>query len=360
MTPPVLYVAITNHGFGHVTRTTAVVDHIQQDCPEAVVIVATTAPRWLLDRQLSRPFIHRPRALDIGVVQGDSFQMDQAATLAQLQDIQRRSRSLIASEVQFLRQNRVRLVLADIPPLAVPIAHGAGVPCWMAGNFGWDFIYRPWGGPFVAIADWIAELFGGCDRLFRLPFHDTMDAFPTITDVGLTGSHPQVDLEDLRRHYALTQPPARTVLLTFGGLGLSQVPYETVEQFPDWIFITFDRRALQLPNLRVITNPAHRPVDLMPLCDRIIAKPGYGTFAEACLTHTAVCTLPREGFAEAPLLLAGIRNHAYHQDIEPTDFFNGDWAFLRTPLQPPRLSQPLDGQGNHAIAEAVVRYLRSA
>lgn len=360
MTPPILYVAMTNHGFGHTTRTTAVVNLIQQLCPEVVVILATTAPRWLLERQMSGHFIHRPRALDIGVVQGDSFQMDLGATLTQLQRIQATARSVIASEVQFLRQNRVKLVLADIPPLAVAIAHGAGVPCWMASNFGWDFIYRPWGGDFVGIADWIAEQFSHCDRLFRLPFHESMSAFPQIADVGLTGSDPEGDLEALRSHYALDQPKERTVLLTFGGLGLEQVPYETVQQFPDWQFITFDRHAPRLDNLRVVTDHRHRPVDLMPLCDRILAKPGYGTFAEACRVGTAVCTLPREGFAEAPLLLAGIHNHAYHQDIDPALFFQGNWEFLHAPVQAPRLPDSLPSNGNEAIAQAVVDYLQSA
>jgi len=49
----------------------------------------------------------------------------------------------------------VGLILADIPPLAAVIAKSAGIPCWMSSNFGWDFIYRAWGGEFIEFADWI-------------------------------------------------------------------------------------------------------------------------------------------------------------------------------------------------------------
>ncbi|BAU42681.1 hypothetical protein [Leptolyngbya sp. O-77] len=107
MSRPVLYVAVTNHGFGHVTRTAAVVAEIQRRCPEILPIMVTTAPRWLLDSYLEGEFLHRPRAFDVGVVQPDSLTMDLPATLAKLKEIRDRASSIIASEVSFIRQNRV-------------------------------------------------------------------------------------------------------------------------------------------------------------------------------------------------------------------------------------------------------------
>ena len=49
MERPIIYIAITNHGFGHATRTAAVAATIQELCPEALLIMVTTAPRWLLE-----------------------------------------------------------------------------------------------------------------------------------------------------------------------------------------------------------------------------------------------------------------------------------------------------------------------
>ncbi|NJN49582.1 MAG: glycosyl transferase, partial [Alkalinema sp. RL_2_19] len=126
------------------------------------------------------------------VLQSDSITMDLPGTLTKLEEIQQKARSTIVSESNWLKQNRVDLVLADIPPLAAPIAKAAGVPCWMMGNFGWDFIYRDFGPEFAPIADWIEDCFGQCDRLFRLPFHEPMGAFSQIEDVGLTGVAPAI------------------------------------------------------------------------------------------------------------------------------------------------------------------------
>ena len=359
MSRPILYVAITNHGLGHAARTASVAAAIQKLCPEILLILVTTAPRWLLESYIQSDFIYRPRAFDVGVVQADSLTVDKAATLEKLQRIRAQQRSLIAGEVNFIRQNRVGLILADIPPLATAIAKAAAIPCWMSSNFGWDFIYRAWGDEFVEIADWINDSFSQCSRLFRLPFHEPMSAFRVITDVGLTGGSPHYQLDELRAIWGITAPVEQTVLLTFGGLGLQQIPYNNLASYPDWQFITFDSSAPDLPNLLKITDRKYRPVDFMPLCGRVISKPGYSTFAEALRVGVPIVSLYREDFAESDLLIEGIANHAHHQLLSSPEFFQGDWKFLHQPPQPPRQSQPLAMDGNEAIAHAVVNYFQN-
>jgi hypothetical protein len=357
MPDPILYVAITNHGYGHATRAASIAAEVQRQNPEIVIILATTAPRSVLEAYLPGDFIHRPRAFDVGVVQSDSLMLDKPATLEKLKHIQSNQRSLVTSEANFLKQNRVGLVLADIPPLTAPIAKAAGVPAWMMGNFGWDFIYRDWGGEFIDIADWIGDCFAQCDRLFRMPFHEPMSVFPHIEDVGLTGVNPRVSREEIVEKFGLAETPQeKIVLMTFGGLGLGQIPYENVQQFPDWKFLCFDLDAPDLPNLIKIDDRFYRPVDFMPLLGRLISKPGYSTFSEACRLDVPIVSLTREGFAEALFLLEGIRDTAYHQVITPEEFFQGDWGFLRQPMTPPRTDKRLAKDGNVAIAKAVVDY----
>jgi hypothetical protein len=359
MSRPVLYIAITNHGFGHAVRASSVAAAIQQLCPEILLVLVTTAPRWLLETYIQGDFIHRPRAFDVGVIQSDSLTMDKDATLEKLRQLRKAAGSIVAGEVNFIQTNRVGLILADIPPLAATIAKRAGIPCWMMSNFGWDFIYRDWGGEFAKIADWLSECYATCERLFRLPLHEPMNAFPTITDVGLTGGTPRYSLDELREKFGVSSSPEKTVLLTFGGLNLQQIPYNTLTQFPDWQFITFDEQAPALPNLLKVSGKVYRPVEFMPLCGRIVSKPGYSTFAESLREGVAIASLTREGFAEAPLLLEGIQNYAYHQILTPAEFFLGNWEFLYHSPQPPKHSQPINRDGTEAIAKAVVNYYQT-
>ena len=356
MSRPILYVAITNHGFGHAARTASVVAAIQQMCPEILLILVTSAPRWLLESYIEGDFIHRPRAFDVGVVQSDSLTMDKATTLEKLRHYRAEQRSIVAGEVNFMRQNRVGLVLADIPPLAAVIAKTAGIPCWMLSNFGWDFIYRPWGGEFVEMADWIGDCFSQCDRLFRLPFHEPMSAFSNITDVGLTGGSPRYSASELRASWSLTAPVDKTVLLTFGGLGLQQIPYDNLRQFPDWQFISFDGSAPDLPNVIKVSDRKYRPVDFMPVCGRVVSKPGYGTFAEALRLEVPIVSITREDFAESAFLMEGITDYSYHQILSPEEFFQGSWEFLHAAPQSPRQKHSLATDGSQAIAQAVVNY----
>lgn len=356
MKRPILYVAITNHGFGHATRACAVAATIQKLCPQVLLILVTTAPRWLLEGYIEGDFIHRPRALDVGVIQADSLTMDKAATLQKLQELKKNQHSLLLGEANFIRQNRVDLILADIPFLAAEIGKVTGVTCWMMSNFGFDLIYRSWGDRFQEIADWIADCYSKCDRLFRLPFHEPMQAFPQITDVGLTGGCPRYFPEHIRATWGIVAPPAKTILLTFGGLGLQKIPYQQLKNFPQWQFITFDSFAPNLPNLIKISDRRYRPVDFMPVCGRVISKPGFSTFAEATRLDLPIVSVTRDDFAEADFLLQGISNYNYHQILTPQELLEGSWEFLLQSPHPPHSREPLAKDGNEAIASAVVEY----
>ncbi|MCM1984340.1 glycosyl transferase [Lyngbya confervoides] len=358
MTRPVLYAAITNHGFGHATRSAAVLADLQRACPDLRLILVTTAPKWLLDSYLVNDYLYRPQRLDIGAVQQDSLTIDRAATLEALQALRSQQADLIATEVACIQEQGAILVYGDIPPLAARIAAAAGVPCWMSSNFGWDLIYQDWGKPFVEMVNWVREGFSLCDRLFRMPFHEPMSAFPNIEDIGLTGALPRYSRSELQAKVPRWIEGTPTVMLTFGGYGLSQVPYANVLKFPDWQFITFDSQApTDLPNLIKVSGHQVRPVDLMPLCDRIISKPGYGTFAEALMQDLPIVTVPRTGFAEARYLVKGLQNHGHHLCLEPGEFETSTWDFLNRPLHPPQAPGPLDKTGNHTLVEAFMRLL---
>jgi hypothetical protein len=360
---PTIYVTITNHGFGHAARTAALVGEIQRRLPNLRAIVTTTAPRWLIASYLPQDFVYRPYSYDVGVIQVDSLQMNRPATLEAWQQIRSTETEIVENEARFMKEQGVQLVLADVPPLAGAIAHRANVPCWAATNFGWDFIYREWGKDFADLSDWIGRGYGECDRLFRLPFSESLDRFPQIEDVGLTGGKPYWKEEELRNQLDFHHPQERTALLVFGGLGVHDIPYQTAAQFPDWQFLTFDRAAPPLPNLRNIPDPTgetgrpYRPVDLFPLCGLVVSKPGYTTYAEATIADLPVATIPRSGFAESAIIQQGLQDHSWHQLIDSADFFAGNWDFLQRPMLPPRQGHGLPKDGTESIAQAVVDYL---
>ena len=356
MTQPVIYIAITSHGFGHAVRAATVANKLQKLRPDISLILGSVSPQWLLKSYIESEFTYHSRVFDVGVIQSDSLTMDPNATLAKMQHIIARQDEIIAEEVAYIRDRGVGLILADIPALAVPIAHAAGIPCWMMSNFGWDFIYRDWGEKFTEVVAWIENYYRQCDRLFRLPLAEPMSVFPNITDVGLTGAEPRYSEDYLRSEFNLKAAKENTILLTFGGMGIQATPYHNLKNFPEWQFITFDRNAPDLPNLLLVKDNYYRPVDFLPVCSRVVSKPGYSTFCESLSQDVPVISLTREGFAEAPVLLEGLQNYSYHQIVPVSEFFEGNWDFLDRDLIPPRKSKPLAKNGAETIVEEISRY----
>lgn len=94
----------------------------------------------------------------------------------------------------------------------------------------------------------------------------------------------------------------------------------------------------------------------MPLCGRIVSKPGYSTFCEALCCDVPIVSLTREDFAEAPVLLNGIQNYSQHQIIPTEEFFEDSWNFLRQDLVSPRKTERLNKDGATAIALKISNY----
>lgn len=360
MSRPVLYLAITNHGFGHAVRMATVASQLQKLNPDILLVIVTTAPRWLLESYIEGDFIHRLRAFDVGVIQSDSLTMDLKTTLAKMEEYRQREGEIVAGEVDFIRLNKVDLILADIPAMASSIAEKAGIPCWMMSNFGWDFIYQAWGDDFREITHWLRSRYERVERLFRLPLAEEMASFPIRQDVGLTGGNPRYSEAVLRDKFALMTPKEKTILLTFGGLGLEAIPYHNLASFPDWQFITFAQNAPDLPNLLTISDHSLRPVDFMPICGKVVSKPGYSTFAESLRLDIPLISITRDGFAEAQILLDGLRHYGYHRIVDYGDFFEGNWDFLKEDAIAPLSNKKLDKHGAEFIAQEIVKFFEDS
>lgn len=383
MQPATLYAIITNHGFGHAARSLGVLREAGRRLPDLRIVLNTSVPKAFAQSMLGDVRVeYRDSPLDVGIHQKDFLAMDLDATLRDVRALYLEAEGLrrVEAEAAWIQASGARLVFADIPPLAADAARAAGVDCWMLGNFGWDFIYRGFAehaSEFERAADRIGESYGLCQRLFRPPFSEgeTMNrVFPHITEVGLTGARPQLTRAEIFERLGLNDRPelhgvdaTPLVLLSFGGLGLDGVPYAGLAEFdgrrrPARFFLTFDSDAPPLANLRVVDDPAIRQVDLLPHLERIVSKPGHGTFCEVARAGTPFVCLNREDFPETPGLLRDLRNHFTHRLIPLPEFFDGNWDFITGELTPPQ-SIPESGapgiqfgDGNAAVAREIAAF----
>src|SRR5262245_42523745 len=122
---PAIVAYLSGHGFGHFTRSAAVLERLAD---RYAIHVRTSAQALQLARRASWPASVAEVDVGPGVAQRGPLAVDVAATLAALQQHVRRLPELITAECAWLSRVAPRAVFADVPPLAFAAAAAAGVP----------------------------------------------------------------------------------------------------------------------------------------------------------------------------------------------------------------------------------------
>ena len=85
-------------------------------------MVVTSAPSFLFEGPVAPPLVVREVECDIGLVQRDALQIDEAATAVRWRAFAAGWDDLVRAEAEWLRTAGARLVVGDIPPLAFAAA----------------------------------------------------------------------------------------------------------------------------------------------------------------------------------------------------------------------------------------------
>jgi hypothetical protein len=348
----VLIVAcISSHGFGHGSRSAAVLTALHRLRPHWRLVVSTALPPSFLAAAFGPvPHQHRPCQWDVGVLQADALGSDPAATLLALEALERRLPAQLERELAWLRaQGGPVLVLGDVPPAAALLAAGLEAPLIWLASFGWEAIYGPFGETFSPWVERSRALYGCGQLLLHCPLSLPMPWGVPEVAIGLTAGEPRLDGAALARGLELHAERDRNVLISFGGLGLELDP-ALLARWPGHCFVGHDPVLAEAANGRVLPASV-RPLELMGHCGRLITKPGYSSFCEALRYGVGIHLVHRGGFAEAPVLERDLQRHGHHRLLSQAQLRAGDWE-LDQPLLAPR-EGPLPADGALRAAEAI-------
>ncbi len=351
---------LTPHGFGHSSRTCAILEawreqRQEQGLSELRPELFTTVPRWFFEDALPFAFGYHQEACDVGLVQRDALTEDPAATVERL------------SELLPLRPERVRrlaaqvaelgcsAVLCDIAPLGLAIAQQAGLPSVLIENFTWDWIYRayldvePRLGPY---ADQLEDIFGQADLHFQATPCCTPGASSKAIQVPPISRACRQDRATVRARLQVdTDSPL--LLVTMGGI---QWHYQDLDALCASGFTlvvpgTSDQ-PVRRPGLRRLPHRSgfFHP-DLVNACDAVVGKLGYSTLAEVHQAGRPLGYVPRERFPESAVLAGFARQHLRGVEIPQASFLDGSWTrYLPELLE--RSSVPPPVQSGAQIAAA--------
>ncbi len=365
---------ISGHGFGHASRQIEIINSLTALRPDLRVVVRTSAPQWLFDLGLRRPFSFDDAVSDTGVVQINSLAIDATASIGCAWDFHRTLVARAQTEARVLERYDATLVAADIPPLAFAAAAAADVPAVAIGNFTWDWIYEHYEQQVASTPDLIPALrnaYATADLAWRLPMAGGFVSFPRVVDAPLVARHARHAPAETRQ--ALQLPTNRPlVLVSFGRYGLDAVDWVRVTQ-PDDLAIVVTRdsvdtgptlsgtnahTALFDVDLATMLDQGFSYADLVAAVDVVLTKPGYGIIAECAANDTALVYASRGDFVEYAVLVEAMPRLLRCAYIDQRDLFAGRWApVVRQVLDQPRLTERPATNGAEVIARGLAAYL---
>lgn len=341
----VLVAYVSGHGFGHWTRSEAVLARVA--ATGVPVHVRTNDRALVLARKATWAASVTETDVGPGVHQRGPLELDLDATEAAL-DAHLGSWDWLADrEAQSVRELGADAVYGDLPPLAFEVAARARVPSVGLANFSWSWIYEHYEAArpvFGKVARRLAAVEAKAGVLLALPFHGGFEHFPRVVSLPLVARTPTRDRAAAR---ALLPVPAGErrpiVLLSFGGFGAGLDLARAARANPGFFFVAFSPPAEPAPNLAALAHDHDLPhQDLVLGADAILGKPGYGTVAEAIVARRAFVLTPRGDFREFPVLVRGVEEHLPHASLTLEELLGGAWGpalerALGMPAPPPRL-----------------------
>jgi hypothetical protein len=316
--------------------------------PGVTAILRTMVPASFFRDRLAIQWELSPAQQDIGCVQDGPLKIDIDATWASHQRFHKTWEERLSNEVAAMQAASPALVIADTPYLAIEAGSRAQIPTVALASFTWDIVLNEYcnatDNSHQQLIQCIRESYAKAYIAFRITPAPRIDAFSNIIDIGPIASLTSPERDQLASALALA-PNERTVLVGFGGIPLTSLPLEQIEQLRHYRFL-FDGPVP--PAYSRIYSTKTLPFSfktLLASVDVIMTKPGYGTIVEAVALQQPVVYVRRYIFADEPPLVDYLHRYGRGIELSLEDFTQGRWepalrkvVDLPMPAAPPPLT----------------------
>ena len=359
---PIIWCAISGHGYGHAAQVVPVLNALGALVPGITAILRTTVPASFFQDRLTIPWEHSSVQQDIGCIQHGPLTIDIEATWAAHQHFHETWDARLTREIIAMQAVSPTLVIADTPYLAIEAGSRAQIPTVALASFTWDLVLKEYchasDHAQQRLIQSIRESYAKADMALRITPAPKIDAFSKIVDIGPIASPASPERERLASALALA-PNQRTVLVGFGGIPLTSLPLEQMEQLHYYRFLIDGPVP---PGYSHIHSTETLPLSfktLLASVDVVMTKPGYGTIVEAVALQQPVLYVRRYNFADEPSLVDYLHRYGRGVELSLDDFSEGRWeAALQHTLNTPLPSLPPPPTGARDAAAAIVRYCK--
>lgn len=311
-----LLVAISPHGFGHLSQVAAVLEKLRIRLPGLQVTLRTTLPRKRLEQRIAPPFSLQPAADDFGMLQHNALEMDLQASLQRYRELHDNWQHQVKRVAAELVAAKPDLVFADVPYLTLAAASEAGIPSVAMCSLNWAEIVA---GCLKGEAD--VEAMVACMNAAYNSAQYFLCPEPSMPMPGLANCRAVsvVATEATNRRARLIEQGLvaeheRLVLVAMGGID-HPLP---VAEWPKARHIRYLLPAawdVERDDCLTIDELDYSFSDLVASSDAVITKPGYGTFTEAAVHAVSVLYVRRGNWPEEPALMRWIQQAVSSKEV---------------------------------------------
>jgi hypothetical protein len=357
---PIIWCAISGHGYGHAAQVVPVLNALEALVPGVTAILRTTVPPSFFQDRLTIPWELSPAQQDVGCIQDGPLKIDIKATWEAHQRFHDTWDTRLSSEIADMHAASPALVIADTPYLAIEAGSRAQIPTVALASFTWDLVLKEYCYASdlsqVRLIQSIRKSYAKADRALRITPAPKIDIFPNMIDISPIASPNSPERNRLASVLAQTAKE-RTVLVGFGGIPLTSLPLDQMEQLQHYRFLI---DGLVPPGYSRIHSIETLPLSfktLLASVDVIMTKPGYGTIVEAVALQQPVVYVRRYNFADEQPLVDYLHRYGRGVELSIDDFLNARWEpALQQVLASHVPSLPPPPTGATEAAKAMVRY----
>ncbi len=329
---------------------------LKQRLPDISATLATTLPEPYLRGRIDVDFQYLERASDFGLLMQTGLQIDLEASANRYAQLHEDWDARVDAEAQFLVEQQIDLVLADVPYLTLAGSERAGIPAFALCSLNWADIYRYYFHQRPEAAAILAQMeaaYASAQTFFRpepsmpMPF---LDNTRTVGPIARQGNNCR---QQINETLGLSEQTALIIIAT-GGVD-TRFPVENWPRGQGIHWLVDDQWQIDCPDVSTLSQTGLPFIDLLASCDGVLGKCGYGTVSECVVNGIPLLYISRPDWPEESCLLDWLTAYQAAVRIEPAWLETGA---LREPVeQALALSvKPCTANGAEQIADTLLEF----
>lgn len=360
---PLIWCSISGHGFGHAAQVVPVLNELGRLIPSLKVILRTAVPAWYFQDQLQVPWDLSVSEQDVGCVQQGPLHIDVEATWTAYHRFHKNWEDRVTEEAAAITNHSPHIVISNIAYLSIEAGARANIPVVGLSSICWDQVlihfHDKASSDSASVIKRIQCSYALADLMIRVAPAISMPVFRRASDIGPIATRTEANHHGLRCALGASANE-RIVVIAFGGIRLTSLPWNRIEAMTGYRFIVPGPVPSGIQRVVSSESLPFRFQTIMASCDIILTKPGYGTIVEAVASGIRVVYVRRYNFADEDHLLTYLHRYGYGLELSIEDFLNGRWEETMQAVMavPPLQTSAPDATGAAEAADIIKRYVR--